>query len=409
MEADGLARPRETFQYQGVTKPSTASAFLHLPAGADRFSPLNAELDYSFVEELRLKEAIGRASPSKTIPQQDHRVAQEVLLPSNKVMKNVNEKQAADLPVMRSVHFAGSLDDLWAKYVEHQHQHRPSKSRGREMTLVERLDRLARLLQNPVRHTLMPEKDKQSRVQEEANGEKPTEIRSQEKRAYKSDLRPSRPVGRDEDNPDAGSNTRLAKSRQRKTGHAKASGHVNRNSEPHLSSVTLSDTSSEARSVQGSSMLTDVSPSESDATAQMEMETATQTEASSSISTIDTARLIRAFGHNRVRASPKLSQLYTAISLQKTRSEKWPKGSRKALGADDPQMGEHKRNEAEVCGDWPTQRDPISVLICVPKEPVGKSAQKGYYLPLTTAHVEAGQSNQMLIWLKCSSGYETKL
>ncbi|XP_053111608.1 centrosome-associated protein ALMS1 isoform X2 [Hemicordylus capensis] len=341
------AASRDFLQNKGAPERSQAPFSLRQPTGQESFSPLNAEPDYSLLEESRLKEAFKRESPRKELTQPEvwktgQKLAKGLLLPSSQ-MTSLKEKQAADLPMLQSSYFTGSLDELWTKYLERQKQHQQRNPGGRsrsELSLVERLDRLARLLQNPIRQSLVSDrtKDEQSSVQVEAKRKEPKKVRSQEKMALPSNLATHSNVGKMEQCPDSISNAQLSRSRD-----ATATGHT-RVLEQLQDLETQSNTSSEMRSAKDSSVFTDLSTYESDVTAQAETETATQTEASVSVSTIDTARLIKAFGHDRVQVSPKLSQLYSTINLQKTRSEKWAKGSRKATGA----RVEQKRKEAEA-------------------------------------------------------------
>ncbi|KAJ6658573.1 hypothetical protein lerEdw1_019961 [Lerista edwardsae] len=331
------AAARDFFQYKGMPERSKIPFSLHWPRGEERFSPLNPEPDYSLVEEPRFERDSGRQELAQHEARQaGHKVAKDLLLPSSRTT-------SPKLPEKQSVHFTGSLDELWSKYLERQkqlQQDRPSGSGRHELSLVERLDRLARLLQNPVRQSLMSAQESKSSVQEERRRKEPKKVRYQGKAAHKSPLASPGSIRGTEESPESTSNELLSKSKQRRSGDARTAGRRSRNVEGRQNSEMPSDTSSELRIAQDSSVLTDFSTSESDVATQTEAETATQTEESVSVSTIDTARLIRAFGHDRVRVSPKLSQLYSTISLQKTRSDKWAKGSRKVMAADYPKTAQ---------------------------------------------------------------------
>ncbi|XP_066488322.1 centrosome-associated protein ALMS1 [Tiliqua scincoides] len=333
---------RDFFQYKEMPEKSRTPFSLRWQRGEEKFSPLTAEPDYSLVEDSRLSEAFERDSVRKELAQREarqtgHKVVKDLPLPSSQ-MTSPKLKQVAPLPVKQSVPFTASLDELWSKYLERQRQHQqqhPGGSSRQELSLVERLDRLARLLQNPVRQSLMSARERKSTVQEERRRKEPKKVRTQGKATHKGTLASHRSARGAEESPESTSNEQLLKSRQHKSGAAPAAGSSSRNLEEQNSEMP-SDTSSELRTAQDSSVLTDINTSESDMATQAETETATQTEESVSVSTIDTARLIRAFGHNRVQVSPKLSQLYSTITLQKTRSETWAKGSRKAMAADYP-------------------------------------------------------------------------
>ncbi|KAH0615727.1 hypothetical protein JD844_026086 [Phrynosoma platyrhinos] len=331
----------DVFQHKEMTERSQVPFSLHHRKREEQFSPLTAELDYSFVQGLRFNKPSETDSPRREPDQPDrrktgHEMAKTPLSPGNKGT-GLKEKQVANHPVMQSTYFTGSLDELWTKYLERQKQplQRNANSSGRnELSLVERLDRLARLLQNPVRHSLVVSaKNEQSHVQEEAKGKEPKKMRSQGRVAYRSNLVSRSKI---EESPEIACHAQLSKSRLHNIGATTAVDFMDTNTEKSQVPETLSDASSEMRPVKDSSVLSD-NTSESGVT-QLETESATRTEASGSVSTIDTARLIRAFGQDRVHISPKLSQLYSTISLQKTRSEKWAKGSHKARATDHPKM-----------------------------------------------------------------------
>ncbi|XP_008120249.1 centrosome-associated protein ALMS1 [Anolis carolinensis] len=333
---------KDFFQHKGTSERSQAPLSLHHRKGDERFSPLTAEIDYSFVEELPFSKDSETDSPRKEAGQPDsrktgHEVVKEPVFPGHQRI-GLKENLVVDHPVRRDTHFTGGLDELWTKYLDRQKQRHPlqhcpdiSSSRN-ELSLVERLDRLARLLQNPVRHSLLvPAKNERSHFQEEAKGKEPKKMSSQGRVAYKSNLAPHSTV---EESSDVVNAAQLPKSRPHKVGAAKEVGLMDVNNKECQDSETLSEDSSEMRPVKGSSVFSD-NTSESGVT-QLETESGSRTEASGSISTIDTARLIRAFGQDRVHISPKLSQLYSIISFQKTRSEKRAKGSRKARVTDHP-------------------------------------------------------------------------
>ncbi|XP_063166823.1 centrosome-associated protein ALMS1 [Candoia aspera] len=323
---------RDLFQHRGILEsPPSPPPPLRLAKRADSFTLLNGEVDYSFLEELKINEASKKDLPDAKKP--GFEIVSE--LPPGSQLTSVKEKQAADPPGGQSAHLTSRLDDLWAQYLERQKQHQHLNPGGgggsrTELSLVERLDRLARLLQNPVRHSLALALGEQSSSQKAPKRREPGITSSRDKKlaaGKEMALQPS--LGVAEETPVAPRSAWQSRSRCQNPGGA-----VGRNGEQSQTSEALSDTSSEMRPARDSSVLTDVT-SESEV-AQVETESATQTEASGSASTINTARLIRAFGHDRVQASPKLSQLYNNINLQKSRSEDWGGRSKKAKGAGCP-------------------------------------------------------------------------
>lgn len=314
----------------------------------NEFFPLTAEEDYSKNEDLNVSTSLGNEPSGKELLQHgrgeaEQKAARNYPLPHSQTTR-LNENVEKDLPPRRRTQSSSSLDELWIKFLECQkrHQHHDFRSNG-ELSLVERLDRLARVLQNPIRHTLIPTKS-----EKKIKGREQKRIRLPEKSRSESTLKPN--ATHVEERPyithDKNNFVELGKNR---------SGEkiMNKISEHQQYLETPSDTFSEARLSTDHGTTISSTTSESDVVTQTEMETATQTEVSSSISTIDTARLIRAFGHERVRVSPRLSQLYCTINHQKSRSEKWDKASGKAVGVEYPKVTSErhrKRKEIQVCG-----------------------------------------------------------
>lgn len=325
--------------------------------GENEFFPLTAEADNSKNEDLNVSTSLGNETSGKDLLQHGRREAEQKAarnypLPCSQTTR-LNETVGKDLPTRHRTHSSGSLDELWIKFLECQkrhHQHHDFRSNG-ELSLVERLDRLARVLQNPIKHTLISTKSENNDSKREIKRREQKKIRLPKKTMSESTLEPN--ATHVEERPrithDKNSFVELRKSRSGE----KIICHMNKILEDQQYLETPSDTSSETRLSGDHGTTISSTTSESDAVTQTEMETATQTEVSSSISTIDTARLIRAFGHERVRVSPRLSQLYCAINYQKSRSEKWNKGSGKAVGVEYPKDTSErhkKRKEIQVCG-----------------------------------------------------------
>nr|XP_006115686.1 Alstrom syndrome protein 1 isoform X2 [Pelodiscus sinensis] len=253
-----------------------------------------------------------------------------------------------DLPLQQSTYSTGSLDELWTKFLERQKKHHlHNRKHGNELSLVERLDRLARVLQNPIRHSLMPEENEKSNTGEKTRGREQKKVRLHDKKIHERNLHSYRNLL------NAGETSEIscekksqAESRQQRAGE-RAINHTKRFLKQKYSDP-LSDTSSETMPTKDHIVVTDSTTSESDVVTQTEMETTSQTEVSSSISTIDTARLIRAFGHEREYLSPRLSKLYCTIGQQKSRSEKWNE-ERSKVGLKDLNMAsERHRKRKEI-------------------------------------------------------------
>ncbi|NXV14038.1 ALMS1 protein, partial [Cepphus grylle] len=324
----------------------------HKKDSENEFFPLTAEADYSKNEDLNVSTSLGNETSGKDLLQHGRREAEQKAarnypLPCSQTTC-LNETVEKDLSPRHRTHSSGSLDELWVKFLECQkrHQHHDFRSNG-ELSLVERLDRLARVLQNPIKHTLITTKSEKNVSEREIKGREQKKIRLPEKSMSESTLVPN--VTRVEERPRiTHDKNNLVELRKNRPGE-KIICHMNKILEHQQYLETPSDTSSETRLSGDHGTTIGSTTSESDVVTQTEMETATQTEVSSSISTIDTARLIRAFGHERVRVSPRLSQLYCTINHQKIRSEKWNKGSGKAVGVEYPKVtSERHRKRKEI-------------------------------------------------------------
>ncbi|XP_014791526.1 PREDICTED: Alstrom syndrome protein 1 isoform X2 [Calidris pugnax] len=354
----GHARPSSRAVIQNRKKVHChqhVCSIFHKKDGENEFFPLTAEGDYSKNEDLNVSTSLGNEKSGKNLLQHGRREAEQkaarncpLLCSQTTCLNGTVEK---DLPPRHRTHSSGSLDELWIKFLECQkrHQHHNFRSNG-ELSLVERLDRLARVLQNPIRHTLITTKSEKNVSEREIKGreqKKMEHVSVSEKSMSESTLQSN--ATHVEERPgiihDKNSLVKLRKNRP----EGKIICHVNKILEHQQYLETPSDTSSETRLSRDHGTTMSSITSESDAVTQTEMETATQTEVSSSISTIDTARLIKAFGHERVRVSPRLSQLYCTINHQKIRSEKWNEGSGRALDVEYPKVtSERHRRRKEI-------------------------------------------------------------
>uniref|UniRef100_A0A2K6GHV9 ALMS motif domain-containing protein n=1 Tax=Propithecus coquereli TaxID=379532 RepID=A0A2K6GHV9_PROCO len=246
-----------------------------------------------------------------------------------------------------------SLNELWNKYQERQRQQKPPEFGDRkELSLVERLDRLAKLLQNPITHSLQASESTHDGSRGE-RGAKEWSSRQQQrnkllkKKRYES-LEKSRKNTGDLKKSKVLSTHQAGRSNQIKIEQIKFDKYILRK-QPSFNYI--SNTSSDSRPSEESELLTDT-PTNILSTTSVESDILTQTdgevalhERSSSISTIDTARLIQAFGHDRVCLSPRRIKLYSSVTNQQRRYlEKQTKHSRKALNTGHPLMtSEHTR------------------------------------------------------------------
>ncbi|XP_040849149.1 Alstrom syndrome protein 1 [Ochotona curzoniae] len=249
-----------------------------------------------------------------------------------------------------------NLNELWNKYQEQQRQPKlPEFAEKKELSLVERLDRLTKLLQNPITHSLQASESTLggSRGEPDLRGwsgkQQQQKSKLQKKKRYKSqgdlrhknvDLKKSKVLSHHAGRPN-----------QIKIEQIKFDKYILRK-QAGLNYIT--NTSSESRPSEESELLTDTTTNILSTTASVDSDILTQTdrevtlrERSSSISTIDTARLIQAFGHERVCLSPRRIKLYSSITNQQRRYlEKRCKHNKKTLNFGHPQMtSEHTRRK----------------------------------------------------------------
>ncbi|XP_072793665.1 centrosome-associated protein ALMS1 isoform X1 [Vicugna pacos] len=265
-----------------------------------------------------------------------------------------DDKASPQLTTQRPV----SLNELWNKFQERQRQQKPPASGKKELSLVERLDRLAKLLQHPITYSLQPSESTQdeSREEQDVKGwtgrQQQQKHKLQKKKRYKSlekchkntgDLKRSKVL----------STHQAERSNQIKIEQIKFDKYILRK-QPGFH-CNLNNTSSDSRPSEESDLFTDTttnilstttSPVESDILTQTDKELALH-ERSSSVSTIDTARLIHAFGHERVCLSPRRTKLYSSITDHQRRYlEKHSKKYKKALNTGYPQItSEHTRRK----------------------------------------------------------------
>ncbi|XP_021118121.1 Alstrom syndrome protein 1 isoform X1 [Heterocephalus glaber] len=248
-----------------------------------------------------------------------------------------------------------SLNELWNQYQERQRQQKPPGVRDRtELSLVERLDRLAKLLQNPITHSLQASESMQddSRGEQnikEWNGKQQQPKSKLQKKRYKSPEKGHKNIG-DLKKHKVLSDHQTGVPNQIKIEQFKFDKYILKR-QPCFNYI--SSTSSDSRPSEESGLLTDTPTNILSTTTSVDSDILTQTdrevalhERSSSISTIDTARLIQAFGHERVCLSPRRTKLYSSITNQQRRYlEKRCKHNKKAFNTGHPQMtSEHTRS-----------------------------------------------------------------
>nr|XP_051698695.1 centrosome-associated protein ALMS1 isoform X1 [Oryctolagus cuniculus] len=308
------------------------------------------QTDYTRVKSLSINLNLGNKEVIHTTKSQ----ARDYLKSSRQI--NDPKKEHKVTRAVTTQH-TSNLNELWNKYQERQKQQKPPGFiDGKELSLVERLDRLAKLLQNPITHSLHASESTQddSRgerdVREWSGKHQPQKSKLQKKKRYKSlgdlkhrnisDLKKSKVLSHQAGRPS-----------QIKIEQIKFDKYILRK-QPGFNYI--SNTSSESRPSEESELLTDTTTNILSTTTSVDSDILTQTdrevtlrERSSSISTIDTARLIQAFGHERVCMSPRRIKLYSSTTNQQRRYlEKRCKHNKKALNVGHPQMtSEHTRRK----------------------------------------------------------------
>ncbi|XP_059972990.1 centrosome-associated protein ALMS1 isoform X3 [Mesoplodon densirostris] len=250
-----------------------------------------------------------------------------------------------------------SLNELWNRYQERQRQQKPPEfSAKKELSLVERLDRLAKLLQHPITHSLQSSESTQDDnkgeqdVKERSGRQQQQKNKLQKKKRYKSLEKCHKNTGDLKKNKVL-STHQAGRSNQIKIEQIKFDKYILRK-QPGFHYIN--NTSSDSRHSEESELLTDTATNILSTTTSVESDILTQTdkevtlhERSSSISTIDTARLIHAFGHERVCLSPRRIKLYSSITDHQRRYlEKRSKKNKKPLNTGYPQItSEHTRRK----------------------------------------------------------------
>ncbi|XP_063781447.1 centrosome-associated protein ALMS1 isoform X2 [Pseudophryne corroboree] len=201
----------------------------------------------------------------------------------------------------QSIVSSQSLDELWARFTQRSKSQLSDSTNKLEISLVERLDRLARLLQNSAPNSLLSPKDvkKSPQILTDNEIEEGSETKRDQRYRKKSALKSQKVGGTPYEMETSDSSGSLC-SQNKPYGNVSSSGSL------------YSDLPSEKRST-----VTESASTESEAATQTSSEVTIRTGSSGSMSTIDTVRLINAFGPERVRPSSKLSRLYSTIDLQK--------------------------------------------------------------------------------------------
>nr|XP_014692112.2 Alstrom syndrome protein 1 isoform X1 [Equus asinus] len=324
------------------------------------------KMDYTKIESLSInvnlenKEAMHTSkSEAKEYPKFDKQINDP----------KRDHKVTAELTTQHTV----SLNELWNKYQERQRQQKPPEfTSKKELSLVERLDRLAKLLQNPITHSLRPSESTQddSRgerdVKEWSGTQQQQKNKLQKKKWYKSLEKCNKNTG-DLKKGKVLSTHQARRSNQIKIEQIKFDKYILRQ-QPGF--YYVNNTSSDSRVSEESEMLTEsatnilsttTSPAESDTLTQTDKEV-TLHDRSSSISTIDTARLIKAFGHERVCLSPRRIKLYSSITDHQRRYlEKRSRKNKKVLDTCRPQItSEHTRRKHIQVANHMISSDSIS-------------------------------------------------
>nr|XP_039317017.1 Alstrom syndrome protein 1 [Saimiri boliviensis boliviensis] len=321
--------------------------------------------DYTKIKSLSINVNLGNKEVMHTTK------SQATDYPKYNVQINDPKRDQKLTPEQAAQHTV-SLNELWNKYRERQRQQmQPRLDDRKELSLVERLDRLAKLLQNPITHSLQvsestPDDGRGERGVKEWSGRQQQRNKLQKKKPFKSLEKSHRNTGELKKSK-VFSHHGAGRSNQIKIEQIKFDKYI-LSKQPGFNYV--SNTSSDCRPSEESELLTDTTTNVlSSTTSAVESDILTQTdrevalhERSSSVSTIDTARLIQAFGHERVCLSPRRIKLYSSITNQQRRYlEKRSKHSKKVLNTCHPQMtSEHTRRRRIQVANHVISSDSIS-------------------------------------------------
>ncbi|XP_054146831.1 centrosome-associated protein ALMS1 isoform X2 [Melozone crissalis] len=346
------AMPTRQSYSQHAREPCRAGAAAgHAALGtAGHFFALPAEADDSRSEELSARGSFGHGAAGTGLHQGAAGTDPAPRGPAAPLQDSLGKA-----PRQRG-HARGGLDELWLRFLERQGtQQQQQLRRNGELSLVQRLDRLARLLQNPIRHTLAPTAAGERAPEQEMQGREQPEPGLAGKARSGSSTEPKGARVGQRPHVSHGSS-----SHGEPRAGQKVIQHLSRilEEQQHLGSILEeqqplgmpSDSSSESRLSGEPSSCSTCSTSAWDTGTGLDTSPASGDSSSLSLSTIDTARLLQAFGQHRVapstdtpspklspELSPRLARLYRAISQQKRRSEKWQEHSGAAGPAGCPQ------------------------------------------------------------------------
>uniref|UniRef100_A0A8C0VYL5 ALMS motif domain-containing protein n=1 Tax=Castor canadensis TaxID=51338 RepID=A0A8C0VYL5_CASCN len=285
--------------------------------------------DYMRIKNLSINVNLGNKEMTHTTKSQ----ARDHLKSKRQINDAKRDHEVSSEPTTQHT---ASLNELWNKYQERHRQRKPPDVGDRkELSLIERLDRLAKLLQNPITHSLQASESTQDDSRGEQNikdwsGKQKSKLQKQKR--YKSLEKGHKNIS-DLKRSNFLSPQPTGKSNQVKIEQVKFDKYILRK-QPDFNYINTPT----------NVLSTTPSPVDSDILTQTDREV-TWRERSSSISTIDTARLIQAFGHERVCLSPRQIKLYSSITNQQRRYlEKRCKHNKKALSTGHPLMtSEHTR------------------------------------------------------------------
>ncbi|KAM6180319.1 LOW QUALITY PROTEIN: centrosome-associated protein ALMS1 [Erethizon dorsatum] len=319
--------------------------------------------DYTRIKSLSINVNLGDKEVIHTTKSQgrDHPKSNIQITDSQK-----DGKITSELTTQHTV----SLNELWNKYQQRRRQQKPPGVSDRtELSLVERLDRLAKLLQSPITNSLQASES----TQDDSRGEQDTKEWSGKQQQPKSKLQKKQYKSPEKGHKNIGdlkkhkvlSAHQTGGPNQIKIEQIKFDKYILKR-QPCFNSV--SNTSSDSVPSEESGLLTDTPTNIPSTTTSVDSDILTQTdrevalhERSSSISTIDTARLIQAFGQERVCLSPRQIKLYSSITNQQRRYlEKRCKHNRKAFNTGHPQMTSEHTRRRRIQVAHHVSSDPVS-------------------------------------------------
>ncbi|XP_043837225.1 Alstrom syndrome protein 1 [Dromiciops gliroides] len=142
-----------------------------------RFSPLQTEMDYTRIESYCWNVAGGREPGARQRPEENLQVGSK--------RSSAKETARIRFSLAQTLEPSATLNELWNRFQERQKQQKPPGSRSSdELSLVDRLDRLAKVLQKPMMLSLQASES----AQDDCRGESTQQQKRRRHRLKKDEI-----------------------------------------------------------------------------------------------------------------------------------------------------------------------------------------------------------------------------